>query len=90
MKSEPTSEQETKIPSTSETYTQKKLRLIRKWEIKEVSRLLTEHNGNVTQAALEAGINRSNFHRLVRKLGLNINSFKRYKPWTISIDDPTS
>lgn len=41
-----------------------------------ITALLRRHNGNVTHAAKEAGIDRSNLLRLIRSVGLKADSFR--------------
>lgn len=42
-----------------------------------ITAILKEHGGNVTKAALHAGINRESLHRLMRKYGVQSIDFKR-------------
>ncbi|MEM5819199.1 MAG: helix-turn-helix domain-containing protein, partial [Desulfitobacterium hafniense] len=43
---------------------------LKRFEIKYLEELLNKHNGNITQAAKSAGIDRKTIHRLINKYDL--------------------
>jgi len=52
------------------SYRKAKQQLMDKFNRLFLKRLLSRHNGNVTRASEEAGMNRANFQRLMRKAGI--------------------
>lgn len=46
--------------------------MLEKFEIKYIHEHLKISNGNITQAALESGVNRKTFHRLINKYDLSV------------------
>ena len=38
-----------------------------------VQKLLSKYNGNVSEAARQIGMNRSNFHKMMKRCGILIN-----------------
>jgi len=58
------------------TYQQAKSIAVKIFQVNYVSSLLKKHRGNVTQAAKEANLNRSNFLRLLRSNGINPQSYR--------------
>ena len=38
-----------------------------------VQKLLSKYNGNVSEAARQIGMNRSNFHKMMKRCGMLIN-----------------
>ena len=56
--------------STDVPFKTAKNNLIRKFEVNFLRQLLKEHNGNVSQAARRAGIERAYLQRLIRKYDL--------------------
>lgn len=56
--------------SSGTSYKECKRRLLERYNRSFVCRLLAKSNGNVTRAAREAGMNRANFQRLVRSVGV--------------------
>ncbi|HEV7224386.1 MAG TPA: sigma-54 dependent transcriptional regulator [Pirellulales bacterium] len=49
-------------------------------EIQYVSGLLTRHRGNVSRCAKEAGMTRQGFHKLLAKLGVSADVFRKPAP----------
>lgn len=62
--------------SAAEMFQQKKSSAIGQFERSFISKLLTTHHGNISQAAKAAGKDRRSFQRLVTKYALDRNSFK--------------
>ena len=62
--------------TTDETFVRGKERVIEMFEREAVVRFLAEASGNVSKAAVKAGITRRNFHRLLSKYSINRGEFK--------------
>lgn len=62
--------------STGGSYTTLKKRWIESFEVDYLSQLLNQHSGNVSAAARDARLDRSNFLRLLRKYGLKAESYR--------------
>ncbi len=62
--------------SAGASYTDMKRRWIETFEVEYLSRLLDHHEGNVSAAAREAKLDRSNFLRLLRKYGLKAEVYR--------------
>ncbi len=60
----------------SQSYTHLKKKWIESFEVDYLSQLLNQHAGNVSAAAREARLDRSNFLRLLRKYGLKAEVFR--------------
>jgi DNA-binding NtrC family response regulator len=60
--------------TTEEGFLEGKERLIALFEREAVARFLGEAKGNVSKAALRAGITRRNFHRLISKYSIKNDS----------------
>lgn len=58
------------LPPSDASYGEAKQQLLARFNRDFVGRLLEKHNGNVTRAAREAGMNRANFYRLMRNAGV--------------------
>jgi DNA-binding NtrC family response regulator len=65
--------------STSMNYTQLKKKWSDAFEKEYLASCLTRSNGNVTAAARESGIDRSNFLRLLRRHQINAQNFRSVK-----------
>jgi transcriptional regulator of acetoin/glycerol metabolism len=48
-----------------------KQHMIEEFERRYVSKLLDEHNGNISAAARHAGIDRMSIHKMLNRLGLD-------------------
>jgi transcriptional regulator of acetoin/glycerol metabolism len=48
-------------------------RLVEAFEREYLSQLLDRHRGNISRAAVEAGIDRNYIHRLVKKYGIPVD-----------------
>jgi len=57
-------------------YTKAKKRLLEEFDRNYAVNLLIKHNGNVTHASEEAGMDRANFQRLMRKTGVKSEQFQ--------------
>jgi len=62
--------------TTQEGFVQAKERVVAMFEKEAVARFLSEARGNISVAALKAGITRRNFHRLLSKYSINTKKFK--------------
>jgi DNA-binding NtrC family response regulator len=62
--------------STTENYTQLKKRWAHSFEREYLVHVLERNHGNVTAAAKESGIDRSNFLRLLRRHGVSAQNFR--------------
>ena len=60
-----------------ENYTRMKKKLAQSFETDFLRKLLEKHHGNVTYAAREAKIDRSNFLRLLRRHGIQAKGYRK-------------
>jgi transcriptional regulator of acetoin/glycerol metabolism len=65
------------VPPTSQAilelpFKDAKAALVEGFEREYLVHLLARHKGNISRAALEAGIDRNYIHRLVKKYGLDV------------------
>lgn len=65
--------------ATGENYTALKKKVSRNIETEMLCKLLEKHHGNVTYAAREAKIDRSNFLRLLRRYGIQAKAYRKSK-----------
>ena len=67
--------------SGSPTFTNLKKKWSDEFEKEYLENLLARMQGNVTSAAKESGIDRSNFLRLLRRHHINAQSYREVKDW---------
>ena len=67
------------IPNDGSNYTQLKKRWADAFEKEYLIAILDRHHGNVTAAAKESGVDRSNFLRLLRRHQINAQNFRGLK-----------
>ncbi len=70
-----------KESSTPQTFTNLKKKWSDEFEKEYLENLLARMQGNVTSAAKESGIDRSNFLRLLRRHHINAQSYREVKDW---------
>lgn len=58
------------------TFQEQKKKLVMDFEFEYLKKLIEFHQGYVTGAAMEAGMDRGNFHRLLRKNNINPDHFR--------------
>ena len=56
---------------TSTHFKDAKQALVHEFEMRYITRLLEEHDGNVSQAARSAGLERMSLHKIIKRLGLH-------------------
>jgi DNA-binding NtrC family response regulator len=69
--------QSAQVVGSDLSYTDLKRKAVESFEVSYLTQLLSMNHGNVSAAAREARLDRSNFLRLLRKYGLKSESFRR-------------